>query len=770
MKTRDLIPVRKIYEDGIFELSDKGMYSVTYAFSDINYTLSSSDDKRGIVEAWGDALASADVGDVIKITSITGKKSEKKIDEGLFVPTPSADSDKYPYKDIIREYNSVLKNKAIASQNRVRYKYITVTTFARKVEDARAHFNRVYQKLRAQLERIGSKLREITAEERLRIFFEFYHAEPELFDFELSHEIKRGHDFRDYIAPVASERINSTTYKYGEWYYRAYFLSHYARFIDDDFIADLSDLSDNIAISLDYEVVPMEEAIRIIDEAEMDVGTSRNNYQRKQQERGNFSGILPYSIESQAAAVKMWLEDLTSNDQSMMIATISVCVKAPTLDDLQATDAALISKAQEKRCNFAKLFFQQTEGIQQVLPYGGVKLAQRRTLTTEGLAGFVPFSVEEVMQGRGEYVGQNLLSRNPIMVDRSNLMNGNCFVIGTSGAGKSMTTKQLILQNRIREDADIIIIDPEREYGELVKALGGEVVTLSPTSKSHINAMDLSTEGESGDDLLKIKSDFIMSFCELVHTSGNSNVPPLGAAERSIIDEALREVYKPYLKGKARVVPTLSLLRKKLQEMNNPKADELATELGLYSDSGSLNAFSHATNVDTNSSLVCYDILEVGTGLKSIAMLVMLDAVFNRIIKNRWKKRKTYVYIDEIYLLFQDSTSADYLFSMWKRVRKYGAFMTGATQNVSDLLQSHTAHDMLANSEFIILLNQNKADVPDLSAILDMTEEQSAYIRNVDFGHGLMKIGSATVPFENTIPTTSSLFDLMTTKIVAEES
>ena len=330
-----------------------------------------------------------------------------------------------------------------------------------------------------------------------------------------------------------------------------------------------------------------------------------------------------------------------------------------------------------------------------------------------------------------------------------------------------MTLKQLILQNRLREDADIIIIDPEREYSELVKALGGEVIELSQQSKSHINAMDLMTGKNIEDNLLSIKTDFLISFCELIHTTGNSNVLPLDAATRSIIDEAVREVYKPYLNKKGQApMPTLSDLRKTLLSMHNSKANEVATELGLFSGDGSLNAFSHRTNVNTKNSLVCYDILDTGTGLKSLAMLVMLDAVFNRIIQNRWKKRKTYVYIDEIYLLFSDTTSADYLFSMWKRVRKYGAFMTGATQNVSDLLQSHTAHDMLANSEFVILLNQNQADIEDLSVILNMTEEQAGYVRNVDMGHGLLRIGAATVPFENTLPQNSQLFELMTTKII----
>lgn len=774
LKTSDLIPVREIYEDGIFELASKEpSFSITYRFSDINYTLSSAEEKREIARSWGDVLNSADISDIVKVTTITRRVERDDFADSLFIPLPKSPGEKNaPFLDIIEEYDKILASKTMNSENKVRTNYITVTTFKKNVKEARAHFAQVFQKLSAQLNRgiLNSTLYELSAEERLQIFYDFYHSEqdPE-FNYDLETEINRGHDSRDYIAPLATERIDSATYCFGDKYCRSFFLSHYATYIDDDIIVSLSDIGNNTITSLDYYVVPTDEAIKTVDRILLDIGTDKINRQRKMQEKGFFSATTPYSIEQNEETAMSYHDALTEEDQSMMICTITVCLQADSLEELNSISEALISKGQEKRCDFSRLVFQQREGYMQVLPYGGKYIEQERTLTTEEVAGFIPFSVEEIMDGHGIYCGQNLISRNPIMVDQTELQNGNAFVFGTAGSGKSMTMKQMILQDRLREDADIIIIDPEREYADVVKMLEGETVYISPTSKTHINAMDITTdEMESGDDFLKLKSDFVMSFCELVHTNGNSNMPPLGASERSIIDEAVRSVYSAYFaNGGKGEIPTLNDLRNYLLLMGNESAKTIAIELGLYTE-GSLNTFSKQTNVDTDASLLCYDIQEIGSGLQAIGMLVVLDAIFNRIARNRWKKRKTYVFIDEIYLLFKDPMSADYLYSMWKRVRKYAGFMTGATQNVSDMLQSHTAQDMLGNSEFVVLLNQNQVDIPDLIDRVGITDEQISYIRNVESGHGLMKIGKALVPFENTLPTNSSIFKQMTTKIVGK--
>jgi type IV secretory pathway VirB4 component len=196
---------------------------------------------------------------------------------------------------------------------------------------------------------------------------------------------------------------------------------------------------------------------------------------------------------------------------------------------------------------------------------------------------------------------------------------------------------------------------------------------------------------------------------------------------------------------------------------NEPEAQEIALAIELFTD-GSLNTFAKPTNVDVDCRLICYDILDLGKQLQSIGMLVVLDNILNRITANRTKGRDTYIFIDEIYLLFQHEYSANFLFTMWKRVRKYGAFATGITQNVDDMLQSHTARTMLANSEFIVMLSQAPTDRIELAKLLNISDLQMSYITNVDAGCGLIKVGSALVPFQDKFPRNTRLYKLMSTK------
>ena len=372
----------------------------------------------------------------------------------------------------------------------------------------------------------------------------------------------------------------------------------------------------------------------------------------------------------------------------------------------------------------------------------------------------MPFKLQEIRHENGIFYGQNVISKNMIIADRKQLLNGNSFILGVSGSGKSFTAKHEITGIKLRDPkADIIIIDPEREYSRLVKSYGGEVIKISATSKNHINAMDMNADYGDGANPVILKSEFILSLCEQLIGSSN-----LGAKQKSIIDRCTANVYRIYQQGNYQgVPPTLQDFREELLKQDEPEAKEIALAIELFTN-GSLNTFAINTNVDTSNSLICYDILDLGKQLQPIGMLVVLDSILNRITSNRAKGRNTYIFIDEIYLLFQYEYSANFLFTLWKRVRKYGAFFTGITQNVEDLLQSHTARTMLANSEFIIMLNQASTDRLELAKLLNISDTEISYITNVGAGEGLSKIGSAIVPFENKFPKNTELYKLMTTK------
>lgn len=524
-------------------------------------------------------------------------------------------------------------------------------------------------------------------------------------------------------------------------------------------VAELTDLNRNLMMSIDVVPVPTDEAVREAENRLLGVETNATNWQRRQNANNNFSAQLPYDIEQQRKEMKEFLDDLTTRDQRMMFAVLTMVHTADTKEQLDNDTEALLTTARRHMCQFGILKFQQLDGLNTALPFGVRKIDSFRTLTTESLAVFIPFRVQDVQHTNGIYYGQNVISKNMIVADRRQLLNGNEFILGVSGGGKSFTAKGEILNQVLAGDADVIIIDPEREYAPLVRALGGEIINISATSPTHINAMDMTREYGDGANPVILKSEFIMSLCEQL--IGGSN---LGAVQKSIIDRCTAAVYRNYQQNDyTGAVPTLQDFRAELIKQPEPEAQEIALSIELFTN-GSLNTFAKRTNVDTDNRLICYDILDLGKQLMPIGMLVVLDSILNRITANRAKGKNTFIFIDEIYLLFQHEYSANFLFTLWKRVRKYGAYATGITQNVDDLLQSHTARTMLANSEFIIMLNQAPTDRIELAKLLNISDNQLSYITNVGAGHGLIKVGSSLIPFANKFPKNTKLYKLMTTK------
>ena len=392
-----------------------------------------------------------------------------------------------------------------------------------------------------------------------------------------------------------------------------------------------------------------------------------------------------------------------------------------------------------------------------------------RTLTTECTAVLMPFKSQEIQDAGGIYYGVNAVSHNLIICNRGNLLNGNGFITGVSGSGKSMAAKQEVSALALSTDHDIIIVDPEREYGELVRALGGEVITISASDPNgcHINALDLSEGYGDGREPLVMKSEFIMSLYEQL--MGADKIEP---QEKSIIDRSVGNIYREYLKNYQGEPPTLKNLYDDLMKQVNPEAHRIALALELFTV-GSLNVFSHQTNINTKSRILCFDIQDLGENLKSVGLLVMLDAIYNRVIQNRKAGKYTHVYIDEIYLFFANGSgsgrsitnySSEFLYKCWKRFRKYGATLTGITQNVEECLLSNTARMMFANSEFLLMLNQATTDREQLARLLGASDTQMSYVDNAPAGHGLIKVGGAIVPFANELPKNTELYRLMSTR------
>lgn len=751
---QDVIRIDAVYSDGIF-MTGKDRYSKTFKFTDINYAVSSKEDKESHFLKYSEILNSFENGISSQITIINRKLKHNELKEIALLEKANDNKDKYR-----KEINDMLTMLANGANAIVQDKYVTLTIQKKSINEARSHFNRVGADLIAHFSRLGSKCTELDLTERLRIIHDFCRPEEAAdYHFDLRDTMRKGQSFKDYISPDGFE-FKSDYFKIGNRFGRVLFIRDYPSFVKDRVVWDLTDTSKNMIFNYDIVPVSTEEAQKFGEKQALGVETNIANYQRKQNSNNNYTSVIPYGMEQQRKEVREFLDDLTTRDQKMFKVIITVMHTADTLEQLNSDTEAIQAMGRNHMCQIGILKYQQLEGFNATLPIGINKIEARRTLTTESLAVFMPFKVQEIQHDGGVFQGVNVISKNMIIVNRKFLLNGNCFILGVSGSGKSFTAKEEMVNLLLSTDADVMIIDPEREYSALVEAMDGQVIELSAKSKNHINCLDINKEYADGASPIAFKAEFVLSLFEQVIGKGGVN-----AIQKSIVDRCLANVYKNYIKrGYTGKVPTLVDLCNDLKQQPEAEALELATAMELFA-SGSHSTFAQKTNVNVEDRLICYDILELGSQLMPIGMLVVLDSILNRITKNRAEGRETYIFIDEIYLLFQHEYSANFLFTLWKRVRKYGAYCTGITQNVDDLLQSHTARTMLANSEFIIMLNQGGTDREDLANLLQISETQMTHITNVEVGHGLVKVGSALVPFERKFPKDTELYKLMSTKV-----
>ena len=724
---QDAIPIRRLWPDGVFQFGSK--FSKTLRFSDINYAIASKEDKTAMFLDYSELLNALDAGSTTKITINNKRVARENVEQEILIPRRDDHLDGYR-----AEYNTMLLDKATNAANSVvQERYITLSVHRKSAEEARSFFDRTMHDVTAHLHRLDSHCEELDAVERLRVLHDFYRpGEENGFRIDLRDCMRKGHSFKDAVCPDSLE-FKKDHFIMGNKYGRVLFLKEYASYIKDSMINELTALDRNLMLSIDIIPVPTDEAVRELQSRLLGVETNVTNWQRRQNSNNNFSAVVPYDLEQQRKETREMLDDLTTRDQRMLFAVVTLC-------------------------QLSTLNWQQADGLVTALPLGLRRIDALRTLTTEALAVLMPFKAQEIRHQGGVYYGQNTISKNLILANRKELLNGNGFVLGVSGSGKSFTAKREMVGLALSTENDIIVIDPESEYRPLMEGLGGEVINISATSRNHINAMDMEQGYGDGDDPVVLKSEFILSLCEQLMGAGK-----LSAKEKSIIDRCTALCYHTYIQnGCEGNVPTLRDFHAELLRQPETEATDVALAIELFTK-GSLNTFAKPTNVDTNSRILCYDIRDLGKQLLPVGMLVVLDSVFNRIVRNRKLGRNTWVYIDEIYLLFQHEYSANFLFTLWKRVRKYGACCTGLTQNVDDLLQSHTARTMLANSEFLVMLNQAATDREELAKLLNISDNQLSYITNVDFGRGLIKCGSAIVPFMDNFPK-NHLYKLMSTK------
>ena len=748
-KVQDLIPINCIWKDGIFRSGKK--YSKTYRFTDINYQVASLDDKKQMFFDYSAILNGLDAGATTKITINNHRMDRLDFEDSVLMPLRGDDNDVYR-----QEYNDMLLDKTIGSNGMLQEKYITVSVVKKNIDEARRYFARVGPELASRFAALGSRCTEMTTVERLRTLHNFYRPkERDIFHFDLSDTRRRGHDFRDYICPDHMEKY-SDHLKIGDRYARVLFLKNLASFVKDDMIDELTSLNGDMMLSIDILPISIEEAIREVENLLLGVETTIANWQRRQNKNNNFSAQIPYDLEQQRKELKEFLDDLTTRDQRMMLAVITLVVTADTKEMLESETEAVKAIAQNRMCQIATLNYRQLDGLNTVLPIGPQRINSFRTLTTESLAVLMPFKVQEIQEKGGMYFGENAISGNLILCNKENLQNQSSMVLGVPGGGKSFITKEQIFMLMANTEDDILIFDPEGEYAPLVEAMGdmSTVIRIAAGGKDRLNAMYM-VDGYGENDPIVVKSQFIMSLIEQIDKNG------VGPQHKSIIDRCVAAIYKDA--KEVGYMPTLSSLRLKLLEQPEPQAKDIALSLELFT-TGSLDIFGHGSNVDLDKRVTVFDIHGLGAQLKPTALLVITDTMLNRVTLN-WKKgRRTHIFIDEFHVVFENEYSASFFNSAWRQFRKRNAYPTAITQNVEYLLDSVQASTMLSNSEFLIMLNQAASDREKLGKLLNISNEQMSYITNADTGCGLIKYGSALVPFVNRFPKNTKLYELMTTR------
>ena len=755
---QDSIPYERMWPDGICRVAD-GHYTKTIQFQDINYQLSQNEDKTAIFEGWCDFLNYFDSSIKFELSFLNLAASKETFARAISIPLQGDDFD-----SIRVEYMTMLQNQLAKGNNGlIKTKYLTFGIDADSIKSAKPRLERIETDILNNFKRLGVAAETLDGKARLAQLHGIFHMDEQLpFRFEWDWLPSSGLSTKDFIAPSGFEFRTGKQFRMGKKYGAVSFVQILAPELNDRMLAEFLDMESNLVVSLHIQSVDQIKAIKTVKRKITDLDKSKIEEQKKAVRAGYDMDIIPSDLATYGAEAKKLLQDLQSRNERMFLVTFLVLNTADTPRQLDNNVFQASSIAQKYNCQLTRLDFQQEEGLMSCLPLGLNQIEIQRGLTTSSTAIFVPFTTQELFQNGKEalYYGINALSSNLIMVDRKLLKNPNGLILGTPGSGKSFSAKREIANCFLLTTDDVIICDPEAEYAPLVERLHGQVIKISPTSTNYINPMDLNLDYSDDESPLSLKSDFILSLCELI-VGGKEGLQPV---QKTIIDRCVRLVYQDYLNDPhPENMPILEDLYNLLRAQDEKEAQYIATALEIYV-TGSLNVFNHQSNVDINNRIVCYDIKELGKQLKKIGMLVVQDQVWNRVTINRAAHKSTRYYIDEMHLLLKEEQTAAYTVEIWKRFRKWGGIPTGITQNVKDLLSSREVENIFENSDFVYMLNQAGGDRQILAKQLGISPHQLSYVTHSGEGEGLLFYGATILPFVDHFPKDTELYRIMTTK------
>lgn len=758
---KQLIGYDSMLRNGIAYLGDD-RWSATVMFADINYQLSPEEHQMEVIDRWAKLINSFDAGQSLQIAAYTRTRGMDEILRDITMPDHGDGLDAYR-----RDYNGLIAGKfETASRNTSTVKTLTVTIQEPDRETAVSTLNALCTSLTAQMRAIDEcHATRLDRGQRLRLMAEILRpGEPFTFDERAFESMPGKPSTKDLVCPWSIDARDPTRLdvesESSRFRHRTLWISGLPPELSDQLVNDLTSIRARVNVSIHLAPYDRGESMTIVRRKNAEIKMQVMETRRKNRKQGLDPDDLPDDLADQQNQISELRDELSKTNQRLVNSMIVIGVSADTAEQLDLACKTVKAKVNAQSCKAESLKFMQIEGLTAELPLGSNPLPMKRTLTTNSAAILIPFTTQEVFEPHGLFYGSNARSGNPILADRRSHMNSNGFVLGTSGGGKSFTVKQEIAGMFLNRDDEVIVIDPEREYLALAAAFGGQIVQISAGSTTRINPLDIVLEETGDGDPVKEKTNNVVSMVGSL-VGGNEGLNPV---EKSLVDRCALNLYVRYREQGANPTaqPTLGDLRDMLEETGEAAGHELAVSLGSYT-SGSLSGFNGQTNVDLNNRFTVFDVSGLTGELRTFGMMVVIDQVWNRVIRNRAKGRRTWLYIDEFHRFFGNQYSAGQFKDIYKRARKYGLGVTGITQNIEELLLDDDARLMLSNSDFLMLLSQNGSDADELCSLLKLSEEQRQFFTGVLPGQGLMKIGDAYVPFDGRIPSGGILYELYST-------
>ena len=751
---QEAIEIMKVAANGIFEVA-RNRFSKCYRFQDINYTTTNEGEQIDIFERYCKFLNSLDV--CFKITINNKNKDMEDLRRHVFLQPEQDGFNRYR-----KIYNNIMESKIHEGRQGIdQERFLTITIERKNYEEAKAQFATIEASVHKAFNELGADIVPVSGNERLKVLYDFSHlGEENSFDFDIREAKRIGADFRNDLAGGMLQ-FYPDYFMDEKKFCRALFIKKYPSSLSDRFLNEITSIPVHSITSIDVVAIPKDMTTKILQKKYLGIESDIIKQQRTRNRNNDFSTEISYNKRIEKKEIEEIMSDVRENDQCLFYVAVTIILMADSKAELDSMTDTVETIGKRNSVTIEEHYLKQREALNTALPIGVRQVETMRTMLTQSLAVLMPFNVQELNDKGGCYYGINQVSKNINIGNRKKLINGNGFVFGVPGSGKSFFCKMEMGNVFLGSKDEVIVIDPMNEYFDIAQTYGGTVVNMSTYTDNYVNPLDMdvwSLDLNDSKGMIREKGEFMLGLCE--QCMGES----LNSRQKSVIDRCVRKLYTDIAKRREKYVPVMSDFYEVLMNQPEEESNNIALSLELFVN-GSLNIFNHQTNVDVNNRFSVYGIRDLGTELSPITMLVMMESIQNRIIENGRRGVATWLYIDEFHVLLNSEYSAKYLQQLWKKVRKQGGLCTGITQNVVDLLQNYTATTMLANSEFVALLKQASTDSSKMAEVIGVSEAQLRFVTNTASGMGLMKCGGVVVPFDNTITKGTDLYNLYNTNI-----